>query len=76
MNIFEFFESLERISSAIRAGVLVEAGALIVEDGVILEKETQSIIAELDEFHRQNAIDYALATNNRDAFIQLTNKED
>lgn len=36
------------------------------------ERETNELMAEIEAFHIQNAIDKALATNNREAFLQLT----
>lgn len=36
------------------------------------ERETNALIAEIEAFHLQNAIDKSLATNNKEAFLQLT----
>lgn len=67
----EFLEMLAKAATAMG----IAQGTLVVEDDVILEKETLSTIAELDEFHRQNAIEKALMTGNREAFMQLTSKK-
>ena len=36
------------------------------------ERETNELMAEIEAFHINNAIDKALATNNKEAFLQLT----
>lgn len=35
-------------------------------------EETNALMAEIEEFHIQNAIDKALASNNKEVFLQLT----
>ena len=39
------------------------------------KQETNDLMAEIESFHIQNAIDIALATNNKEAFLQLTGGE-
>lgn len=36
------------------------------------ERETNELMAEIEAFHIQNAIDKALATKNKEEFLQLT----
>lgn len=36
------------------------------------EQEMNVLMTEIEAFHIQNAIDKALATNNKEAFLQLT----
>lgn len=36
------------------------------------KRETNALMAEIEAFHINNAIDKALATNNKEVFLQLT----
>lgn len=47
-----------------------EAAKLLYEQRK--EQETNELMAEIEAFHINNAIDKALATNNKEAFLQLT----
>lgn len=39
------------------------------------EKETNDLMSEINEFHKMNAIDKALATRDREAFNKLVGSE-
>ncbi|MGR7908376.1 IDEAL domain-containing protein [Lysinibacillus capsici] len=51
----------------------IQEGLLVEEDGVLLSPNTISLVNEIEEMNRQHLIDMALANNDRELFIQLTN---
>lgn len=46
--------------------------ALREHQQMLKERETNALMVEIEAFHLKNAIDKALATNNKEAFLQLT----
>ncbi|MCM0627011.1 IDEAL domain-containing protein [Lysinibacillus sp. OL1_EC] len=51
----------------------IQEGLLVEEDGVLLSPTTINLVNEIEEMHRQHLIDMALANNDRELFMQLTN---
>ncbi len=51
----------------------VNEGLLVEEDGVLLSRNTINLVNEIEEMNRQHLIDMALANNDRELFMQLTN---
>lgn len=51
----------------------VKEGLLVEEDGVLLSPNTINLVNEIEEMNRQHLIDMALANNDRELFMQLTN---
>ncbi|MFJ7736430.1 IDEAL domain-containing protein [Lysinibacillus sp. NPDC097287] len=58
-----------------RAAMLmaIKEGLLVSEGGTLLNKSTVELVSEIEEVNRQHLIDTALATGNRELFMQLTN---
>jgi len=50
----------------------IQEGLLVEEDGVLLSRNTISLVNEIEEMNRQHLIDMALANNDRELFMQLT----
>lgn len=44
------------------------------EDGIVLNPKTIELVNEIEQTNLQHLIDNALATGNRELFIQLTNQ--
>lgn len=51
----------------------IQEGLLVEEDGVLLSPTTIDLVNEIEEMNRQHLIDIALANNDRELFMQLTN---
>ncbi|MEA0554628.1 IDEAL domain-containing protein [Lysinibacillus irui] len=51
----------------------IQEGLLVEEDGVLLSPTTINLVNEIQEMNRQHLIDMALANNDRELFMQLTN---
>lgn len=51
----------------------IQEGLLVEEDGVLLSPNTINLVNEIEEMNRQHLIDIALANNDRELFVQLTN---
>lgn len=67
------FEDLFRAAAAKAIEMAVKEGHLIKEDGIILNPTTINLVNEIQEMNRQHLIDMALANNDRELFMQLTN---
>ena len=67
------FEDLFRAAAAKAIEMAVNEGHLIKEDGIILMPATINLVNEIEEMNRQHLIDMALANNDRELFMQLTN---
>ncbi|OCX63626.1 hypothetical protein BFM98_12950 [Lysinibacillus sp. AR18-8] len=67
------FEDLLRAAAAKAIEMAVNEGHLIKEDGIILKPATINLVNEIEEMNRQHLIDMALANNDRELFMQLTN---
>lgn len=67
------FEDLFRAAAAKAIEMAVNEGHLIKEDGILLNPNTISLVNEIEEMNRQHLIDIALANNDRELFMQLTN---
>lgn len=67
------FEDLFRAAAAKAIEMAVNEGHLIKEDGIILMPATIDLVNEIEEMNRQHLIDMALANNDRELFMQLTN---
>lgn len=67
------FEDLLRAAAAKAIEMAVNEGHLIKEDGIILSPNTINLVNEIEEMNRQHLIDMALANNDRELFMQLTN---
>lgn len=67
------FEDLFRAAAAKAIEMVVNEGHLIKEDGIILKPSTIDLVNEIEEMNRQHLIDMALANNDRELFMQLTN---
>ena len=67
------FEDLFRAAAAKAIEMAVNEGHLIKEDGIILMPATINLVNEIEEMKRQHLIDMALANNDRELFMQLTN---
>lgn len=53
-----------------------ETEGLIIDDGILLYPKTIELVNEIEEMSRHHLIDKALATGNRDLFMQLTNQKE
>lgn len=51
----------------------VKEGLLVEEEGVLLSTNTINLVNQIEEMNRQHLIDMALANNDRELFMQLTN---
>lgn len=69
----QLFEDLFRAAAAKAIEMAVNEGHLIKEDGIILKPSTIDLVNEIEEMNRQHLIDIALANNDRELFMQLTN---
>lgn len=67
------FEDLFRAAAAKAIEMAVNEGHLIKEDGILLNPNTINLVNEIEEMNRQHLIDIALANNDRELFMQLTN---
>ncbi|SPT95592.1 IDEAL domain [Lysinibacillus capsici] len=67
------FEDLFRAAAAKAIEIAVYEGHLIKEDGIILMPATIDLVNEIEEMNRKHLIDMALANNDRELFMQLTN---
>lgn len=67
------FEDLLRAAAAKAIEMAVNEGHLIKEDGIILKPSTIDLVNEIEEMNRKHLIDIALANNDRELFMQLTN---
>ncbi|WNN77556.1 IDEAL domain-containing protein [Lysinibacillus capsici] len=67
------FEDLFRAAAAKAIEMAVNEGHLIKEDGILLNPNTINLVNEIEEMNRQHLIDMALANNDRELFMQLTN---
>lgn len=54
---------------------LVDIGFLVEDEGIILKPETITIVAEIEENNRRNAIERALENGDRETFMALTSKK-
>lgn len=66
------FDSILKAATALA----IKEGLLVEEEGVLLSRNTISLVNEIEEMNRQHLIDMALANNDRELFMQLTNCED
>lgn len=73
VGVIQLFEDLFRAVAAKAIEMAVNEGHLIKEDGIILKPATISLVNEIEEMNRQHLIDMALANNDRELFMQLTN---
>jgi len=71
--VIQLFEDLFRAAAAKAIEMAVNEGHLIKEDGIILKPSTIDLVNEIEEMNRQHLIDIALANNDRELFMQLTN---
>lgn len=56
--------------------IAVKDGVLIREDGILLNPSTVELVNEIEQSNRQHLIDNALATGNRELFMQLTTQKE
>lgn len=68
-----FEDFIKAVSKAAIAMAIIE-GAIVEEDGILLNKETVELVKEIEEVNRQYLIDAALANDNRTLFMQLTER--
>ncbi|SPT98767.1 IDEAL domain [Lysinibacillus capsici] len=68
------FEDLFRAAAAKAIEMAVNEGHLIKEDGIILNPNTINLVNEIEEMNRQHLIDMALANNDRELFMRLTDQ--
>lgn len=73
VGVIQLFEDLFRAAAAKAIEMAVNEGHLIKEDGIILKPSTIDLVNEIEEMNRQHLIDMALANNDRELFMQLTN---
>lgn len=73
VGVIQLFEDLFRAAAAKAIEMAVNEGHLIKEDGIILMPATINLVNEIQEMNRQHLIDMALANNDRELFMQLTN---
>lgn len=62
------FDSIMKAVTALA----VKEGLLVEEDGVLLSRNTISLVNEIEEMNRKHLIDIALANNDCELFMQLT----
>lgn len=65
-------EDLMKAFAKAATTIAVREGVLVEEDDVLLNKTTVDLVNEIEEANRQQLIDKALATGNRELFMQLT----
>ncbi|MFF5818490.1 IDEAL domain-containing protein [Lysinibacillus capsici] len=63
------FDSILKAATALA----IKEGLLVEEEGVLLSTNTINLVNEIEEMNRQHLIDIALANNDRELFMQLTN---
>ncbi|MCS5499838.1 IDEAL domain-containing protein [Lysinibacillus sp. A4] len=56
--------------------VAIKEGVLVEEDGIVLNPSTIELVKEIEQINLQHLIDNALATGNRELFMQLTNQKE
>lgn len=69
VGVIQLFDSILKAVTALA----VKEGLLVEEDGVLLNPNTINLVNEIEEMNRQHLIDMALANNDRELFMQLTN---
>lgn len=66
------------LSTFVKAAITyaIEEGILVEEDGTLLNPKTIELVKEIEQMNLQHLIDNALATGNRELFMQLTNQKE